>query len=240
MTRAIEVLLGPPWPADRLRQANVAVIDVLRATSTIATALANGADGVIPVEDTEEAVALGQRLGRERVLFCGERDGVRIPGFDLDNSPASFVPHAVAGKTLLMTTSNGTRALRAVAGAATVRAAAMVNRTAVADALAAESGDIVIVCAGDNGVFALEDALGAGALIDTLLTLVSDVELHDGARAATLLYRCVADRLADAVASSDHAQHLAQIGFGADLTRCAALDTLDVVPTLRDGVLVAR
>ena len=239
MSRSIEVLLAPPWSADAVRGTHVAVVDVLRATTTIATALANGAAGVIPVAEPEDAVALGNRLGRDRVLLCGERHSLRIEGFDLDNSPASFTPQAVEGKTLLITTTNGTRALRAVAAAASVRAAALVNRTAVADALAQENGDVVIVCAGEANGFALEDALGAGALVDTLLALIGDVELRDGARAAALLYRCVADRLADAVASADHAQALAQKGFAGDVTRCAALDTHNAVPTLRDGILVS-
>jgi len=239
VARCIDVLLGPPWNADAMRGAHVAVIDVLRATTTIAVALANGAAGVIAVAEPEDAIALGNRLGRERVLFCGERDSLRIDGFDLDNSPASFAPPIVAGKTLVMTTTNGTRALRAVGSAKSVRAVALVNRRAVADALAHEDGNVVIVCAGETNGFALEDALGAGALVDALLMQIGDVELADGARAATLLYRAVADRLADAVASADHAQTLAHKGFAGDVTRCAALDTLDVVPTLRDGVLVA-
>ena len=239
MSRSIDVLLGPPWPADAVRGMHVVVVDVLRATTTIATALANGAAGVIPVAEPEDAIALGNRLGRDRVLFGGERNSLRIQGFDLDNSPASFTEAAIGGKTVVLTTTNGTRALRAVTNAASVRAAALVNRTAVADALAHEDGNIVIVCAGEVNGFALEDALGAGALVDTLLTLIGDVELFDGARAAALLYRAVAGRLADAVASADHAQALAKNGFAGDVTRCAALDTLVVVPTLRDGVLVA-
>jgi 2-phosphosulfolactate phosphatase len=173
------------------------------------------------------------------VLFCGERESLRIEGFDLDNSPASFAAPIVAGKTLVMTTTNGTRALRAVAAATSVRAAALVNRSAVADALAQEDGDVVIVCAGEANGFALEDALGAGALVDALLMQIGTVELTDGARAAALLYRAVAGRLADAVASADHAQVLAHKGFAGDVTRCAALDSLDVVPTLRDGILVS-
>ncbi|MEA2786937.1 MAG: 2-phosphosulfolactate phosphatase [Candidatus Eremiobacteraeota bacterium] len=239
MARCIDVLLGPPWNADVVRGAHVAVVDVLRATTTIAVALANGAAGVITVAEPEDAIALGNRLGRDRVLFCGERESQRIDGFDLDNSPASFTAQVVAGKTLVMTTTNGTRALRAAAVATSVRAAALVNRSAVADALAQEDGDIVIVCAGEANGFALEDALGAGALVDALLMQIGTVELTDGARAAALLYRAVAGRLADAVASADHAQVLAHKGFGGDVTRCAALDALDVVPTLRDGVLIA-
>jgi len=239
VSRSIDVLLGPPWQPDAVRDKHVAVVDVLRATTTIATALANGAAGVIPVATATGAADLARRLGRDDVLLCGERDASAIAGFDLDNSPASFRAEIVAGKTLVMTTTNGTGALRAVAGAASVRTAALVNRMAAADALAQETGSIVVVCAGESGAFALEDAIGAGALVDALLTLEADVELHDGARAAAILYRCVADRLADAIASADHAQILAAKGFARDVTRCAALDTLAVVPTLRDNVLVA-
>ena len=238
MTRTIEVLFGPPWPADAVRGAHIVVVDVLRATTTIATALANGAAGAIPVAEPEDAIALGNRLGRDRVLLCGERGSVRIEGFDLDNSPASFTREIVAGKTLIITTTNGTRAVRAAGTAASVRTAALVNRAAVAEVLAHEDGDIAIACAGDANGFALEDAIGAGALVDRLRTLISNADLRDGARAAALLYRAVAARLADAIASADHAQALAEKGFAADVARSAELDVLEVVPTLRDGVIV--
>jgi 2-phosphosulfolactate phosphatase len=134
---------------------------------------------VIPAADAADAMALGQRLGRDRVVLCGERESEHIEGFDLDNSPASFTPETVAGKTLIMATTNGTRAMRAVSGATSVRAAALVNRSAVADALAHEEGDVFIVCAGESGGFAFEDAIGAGALVDALLTSIADVELRD-------------------------------------------------------------
>jgi len=239
VNRSIDVLLEPPWPADAVRDAHVAVVDILRATTTIAVALESGAAGVIPVAEPADAIALGQRLGRDRVLFCGERASERIDGFDLDNSPDSFTSEVVAGKTLIMTTTNGTRALRAVATAASVRAAALVNRAAVAAALARESGNIVVVCAGEGAGFAFEDAIGAGALVDALLTSIPDADLRDGARAAALLYRSVSARLVEAIASADHAEHLALKGFARDVTRCAALDTLDVVPILRDGILIS-
>lgn len=239
MSRSIEVILGPPWPVEAVRDAHVAVVDVLRATSTIATALQSGATGVIPVADAADAMAMAQRIGRDRVLLCGERDSELIEGFDLDNSPASFTPDAVAGRTLIMATTNGTRALSAVAAAASVRTAALLNRSAAAAALTSEDGDLLVVCAGESGGFALEDAIGAGALVDAVLASLPDVELRDGARAAALLYRAVANRLADAIASADHAQHLARKGYAADIARCAAVDTTNVVPTLRDGILSA-
>ena len=239
MARSVDVLLAPPFTPEALRGAHVVAIDVLRATTTIVTALANGAAGVIPVLDPEDAVEVAKRLGRERVLLCGERASVLIAGFDLDNSPASYPREVVEGKTLVFTTTNGTRALRAGSTAASVRAGALINRAAVADALVGEQGEIALLCAGVHGRFALEDALGAGALVDALVAREPGLELHDGARAAALLYRAVAPRLAEAVASADHAHALAELGFGSDLERCATLDALDTVPILRDGLLVA-
>jgi 2-phosphosulfolactate phosphatase len=214
-----------------MRGTHAVVFDVLRATSTIAAALASGAAGIIPVVEPDEAVALAARLGREHVLLCGERNLAALAGFDLGNSPAQMVPAVVAGRTIVMTTTNGTRALRAAAAAPalSVRACSLLNRAAVADALCADDGAIVLVCSGEKGAFALEDIIGAGALVDGLLERVAEIELRDGARAAALLYRTVAARLPDALASSDHAQEMAAKGFAADLTRCAALE----------GVLVA-
>lgn len=238
MTLAVDVLLAPPFDAARTRGTHAVVIDVLRATTTIATALAHGAAGVIPAMDAGEAADIGRRLGRERVLFGGERESKMIEGFDLDNSPASYTREAVEGKTIAFTTTNGTRAMRALGAALSVRTAALVNRAAVADALAGESGEIVLVCAGDNGKFALEDALGAGALVHALAARVPAIELRDGARGCAILYRACQDRLLDGVASADHARDLAEAGFAGDLGRCAALDVLRVVPTLRDGILV--
>jgi 2-phosphosulfolactate phosphatase len=239
VSRSVDVLLAPPFTAEALRGAHVVAIDVLRATTTIVTALANGAAAVVPVLDPEDAVEVAKRLGRDRVLLCGERGSVLIKGFDLDNSPASYAREVVEGKTLVFTTTNGTRALRAGTAAASVRAGALVNRAAVADALVREQGEIALLCAGVHGRFALEDALGAGALVDALVAREPALELHDGARAAALLYRAVASRLAEAVASADHAHALAELGFAGDIERCATLDVIDTVPILRDGLLVA-
>ncbi|MGD1067761.1 MAG: 2-phosphosulfolactate phosphatase, partial [Vulcanimicrobiaceae bacterium] len=171
----------------------------------------------------------------------GERNITKLHGVDLGNSPADMTAEVVAGKTIIMTTTNGTRALRAAASApgASVRTGALLNRGAVAGALAREDGPIVIVCSGEKGVFALEDAIGAGALVDALLRVVDEPDLRDGARAAALLYRGVTDRLVDALASVDHAIEMTAKGAVADLARCAALDTLDVVPRLREGILIA-
>ena len=149
--------LTPPEVHGRL----VFVIDILRATTSMCAALSNGARAIIPVSSTEEALRLAQTIGSDDVRLAGERKCVRIPGFHLGNSPLEMTEAAVRGKTLVVTTSNGTKAFQACQGAASVYPAAAANLS-----LASERGrealeskqDILIVCAGRSGGFALDDA----------------------------------------------------------------------------------
>jgi 2-phosphosulfolactate phosphatase len=172
----IDSLLSPaelPALARRdLRGTVCVVFDILRATSTFVTALHHGAKEIIPVGEIAEAVAIRQR--RPKVLLAGERDGVRIRAaqsggidFDFGNSPREFTAKAVRGKTIVSTTTNGTRALRACAGAKTVLAASFLNLTATADFLRGQK-DILLVCAGTGADMAMEDVLAAGALAELL------------------------------------------------------------------------
>lgn len=241
MIERIDVAVTPAAAPIGLRGSLVVVIDVLRATTTIVRALEAGAASVVPCLEPEDAVGLRNRVGRERVLLGGERDSRKIIGFDLDNSPASYAPDVVRGKSIAFTTTNGTRALQRVshAGAAGVYCAAFVNRRAVVSTLiAADARDVLLVCAGDDGNFSLEDFLCAGALADGLLADQPAIALSDAARAAALTYRTSAARLADAVASGEHAMDLAAKGFRDDILSAAHLDVSDVVPAYRDGELV--
>jgi 2-phosphosulfolactate phosphatase len=233
----LTVLLTPAGAAEAVRGTNAVVIDVLRATSVIATALAAGAAGIIPVATPEDAIGVARRLGRDRVLLSGERESRLIEGFDLDNSPAAYSADVVGGKTIVFATTNGSRALAGIVGALSVRTSALVDRAAVALSLNESEGDVTVVCAGLRGSFAFEDAVGAGALVDALVPL-GTWDLSDGAIAAALLFRKVQYRLAEALASAEHGRRLAEIGFADDLERCAALDQLPVAPIMRDGVLV--
>src|SRR5918998_3753097 len=138
----------------------VAIIDVLRASTSIAVALANGARAVVPLDTSEEVVTRAKTFARSEVRLAGEQKMLPIPGFDLGNSPAEFTPAAVGGKTVLICTTNGTRALTAVQGARDVVVASYVNLTAVlALARAALRGgtDVSIVCAGRGRQFSIED-----------------------------------------------------------------------------------
>src|SRR5882672_3631736 len=155
-----------------LRGTACVVFDVLRATSTFVTALHNGAKEIIPVAEISEALEI--KKARPEVLLGGERDGVRISAdgidFDLGNSPREYTPGKVHGKTIVSTTTNGTRALRACANAQTILAASFLNLTATAQFIRQQNfANVLLVCAGTGENTALEDVLGAGALCELVV-----------------------------------------------------------------------
>lgn len=238
MISYLDVAATPAAASTRAPAAVVVVIDVLRATSSIVTALEAGAAGIVPVRETDEAIAVMHRLGRERSLLCGERDSRLIAGFDLDNSPASYTSGRVAGKTLVFTTTNGTRALvEAARGNAVVYCGALLNRTAIVERLRAAEGSVRLLCSGSHGQPSFEDLLGAGAIAGALLLQDKSLELSDAARAAATVYAANAKRLADAVASGTHARALGTAGFAADVAACAKIDVSDCVPRYADGMI---
>ena len=214
------------------------VIDVVRATTSIVTALANGAAAVYPSASTEEAVQLATSLGREDTLLCGERKGIKIEGYDFGNSPSEFSQERVKGLGLVMNTTNGTRAFLAAesAGSARAVACAPVNLGAVADRVRGLD-HVAVGCAGRDGGFALEDALVAGMLLERIG--VGDADRNEPARASMAL----ADSFAlDApfLATTEAGRITEAAGLLADLEDCAALDRYTVVPELSDRVIRAR
>jgi 2-phosphosulfolactate phosphatase len=212
------------------------VIDVVRASTTIVAALAGGACAVVPVATPDEARALARQDGLGPVLVGGERGGAPPPGFDHGNSPAEYTSPRVRGRTVIFTTTNGTRALLAVAGARRIAVGGFVNAGAVVHWAAAEPGDVLLVCAGERGRFCLEDAVCAGLLVARLAPTGSG--LTDAARAARALWDRYADRLDAMLADAAWAQALVGQGRGSDLPLCVALDVHEVVPVLREGALV--
>jgi 2-phosphosulfolactate phosphatase len=241
VTRRIDVAVAPAMIATAPRAEVAIAIDVLRATSTIATALANGAGAVVPVREPDEAIAVMRRIGRERVLLCGERRSRLIDGFDLDNSPASYGRDVVAGKTLAFTTTNGTRALiDAARESAAVFCGALVNRAAVARA-AHERGaaTTLLVCAGNHGTLSFDDLIGAGAIVARLRELDPALACSDAARAAETAFAANERTLTRALATTTHGAHLRDEGFAEDIARCAQLDVIDVVPVYREGAITA-
>ena len=208
---------------------NAVVIDVLRATTSIVTALRNGALSATPAATPEEAL----ERKAEGVLICGERGGVRCDGFDLGNSPREYHPDAVAGKRLIFTSTNGSRTMEAVKRAREVYLAAFINAGAVAHALVLSGRGVIIACAGDHGRFSLEDTVCAGLIVHRLRQNRAGLETDDEAVAAEILYRAHETRLLSMMEGSVHGKRLIGLGFQQDLAFAAQLDLTGMLPVLR-------
>jgi 2-phosphosulfolactate phosphatase len=216
-------------------QRTVVVIDVLRATSTILEALVNGARDVLPVESVEHAVRKAQEIGRDQAVLCGERDIERISGFELGNSPLEFQSERVSGKTLIMTTTNGTRAILAGSAGASCLVASFLNATATASALLEGDRDILILSAGREGRFALEDAVCAGVIASALKRGSNGrVEINDAGRAALLLARRYAGGLREFLPHTAAGRRLVSLGRRDEIEFCATLDRYGQVPHVQD------
>jgi 2-phosphosulfolactate phosphatase len=245
----LDVLFTPGEIAGQELPELVLVIDVLRATSTMVEALANGARAIFPVATVDDAARIAQNVGRDSVLLCGERKALPIDGFDLGNAPPEFTAERVEGKSLVMTTTNGTRALLAVADrrggsedGSQVLAGSFLNLSAVIGRLGSGTGAgssvaTVIVCAGREGRFALEDAVCAGAVVRGLEAAGVALELNDGATAARALARRHMRDLERMLELTAAGRHLREVGRGDDLSFCAAVDRTDAIPRFRDRKL---
>jgi len=233
----IDVAFSPRELADReLKGRRCVVLDIFRATTSMITAFQHGCRRIIPVTTVEEARTLAAGPPKA-CLLAGERKGVRIEGFALGNSPRDFMREFEPAQTIVMTTTNGTKAIKAAAGADAVLIGAFLNAEAVCGQLAGGPGDILIVCAGTNGKISLEDALCAGLFAD-ILGKNERNELTDAARAALLMYGAVAGRLAEAAANSSHGRYLSTIGFAEDLETCLRVSTVAVVPAYHNGEIL--
>jgi 2-phosphosulfolactate phosphatase len=212
------------------------VIDVIRATSTIMEALANGARAVYPVASTEEAVQLAASLGRDDSLLCGERKGVMIEGFDLGNSPREYAPEVVAEKQLVMTTTNGTRAFVAVQGADRVVAASFLNISAVVEAVK-DADRLLVVCAGKEDRFSMDDAVCAGMIIRRVIEARGGGEVMNDAGRAAVLLAAGREITVEFLASTAAGAALLEVELGDDLPFVAELDRHDRVPVMEDRVI---
>lgn len=221
----------------------VFVIDILRAGTAICAALHHGARAVVPVASTEEALRLAQTLGADETVLAGERNCVRIPGFGLGNSPLEMTPEMVRGKTLVMTTTNGTGALLAVAGAAQVLVAAAANHSRVAERIREawqEQREVLIVCAGRQQRFALDDAYGAGRLVMAALGGSRGRKgLNDAALAALDLVRRYGRRWEHPLAASEGGRELARLGMAEDVSDAARPDAYPVLAEFHDRRVTA-
>lgn len=238
-----EIILTPAevdqLPGRDLSGATCVVFDVLRATSTIVTALENGAARVFPASNVDEAREW-QRTVLPGALLGGERRGVRIDGFQLGNSPREYTSEAVAGRDIITTTTNGTVALRACASAGALHAGALLNLRALGAYLLARPPEhLVLVCAGSGRAFSLEDALGAGALLELLGDPAAGRDAGDALRAITARYWA---EPAAALRGSYNGRALARIGLGADVEWCAQVSCFEGLAQARveEGLMCFR
>jgi 2-phosphosulfolactate phosphatase len=212
----------------------VFVIDILRATTTMCAALHHGAKALIPVASTEEALRLAQTIGSADVLLAGEKNCLRIPGFALGNSPLEMTETAVKGKTLVVTTTNGTRALLATQGAAAVYAAGAANLSAAGERAREwleRRRDVLILCAGRESAFGLEDAYCAGRLAAAALgSRKLRKGLNDAAIASLDLVRRYRDDWTRPLRYSKAGRELIRLGFRDDVTDAGRLDAYPVLP----------
>jgi len=219
---------------EKLINKTVVVIDMLRATSVITTALANGCSSVIPVLTVEEALDIAGD-DRERYILGGERKALKIEGFDFSNSPLDYSKENVEGKTLVITTSNGTRAIKGSEGAKNILIGAMINAKAVAEKILELNNDVVIVNAGTLGQFSMDDFICSGYIIDHL-SKSTDIDLTDIATTAHYVYKSNED-IVSFIKYAWHYKRIIELGLEADLEYCCTKDCIDVVPEYYEGVI---
>jgi 2-phosphosulfolactate phosphatase len=219
----------------------IVVVDVLRASSSIITALSNGAVKVIPAESKEEALSVGGSLNREDILYCGEREGFKIDGFDMGNSPREYLKEKVGGKVLVFSSTNGSKMIaNAVKEKHPVLIAGFLNVDATARRIVRSAAGCLVVCAGREGQFSLEDAVCAGMLAVRIRAGIgSDCTFSDEARSAAVLYRHFADDLLGMARDSFHGRYLSDLGLGEDVPYCASVDRFETVPVFENGALIA-
>lgn len=234
----VDVFFGPQeMSAADTASRLVAVVDVLRASSTIAVALNNGARAVVPLANSEEVISRSKALTRSEVKLAGERKSQAISGFDLGNSPLEYTKEVVEGKTIMTTTTNGTAAILAVQGARDLVIASYVNFSAVLTMLSAAlrgGTDVTILCAGQDRRFALEDAACAGRFVQHITAKHAKAAINDAAHAAMLIDKKYGTNIKRMLKASAHGQALIEAGFEGDIAVCAEVDSCPVLPVYQE------
>jgi 2-phosphosulfolactate phosphatase len=234
MARTIDVCLSPElmhlYP---VKDHTVVIVDILRATSCMTTALAHGIDGIRAFAHLEECLA----CKADGYFTAGERDGKKVDGFDLGNSPFEYMDAALKGKKIAFTTTNGTQAIARATGAPDIVIGSFLNLTAVVKYLKASAYSALIVCSGWKGRVNLEDTLYAGALVEYLK---DDFEhACDAPALAQRLYLQGKNDLKDFLKDSSHIRRLKRLNIEKDIDFCLSQDRYDVVPVIRDGIITA-
>lgn len=207
------------------------VLDIFRATTSIVTSLSNGCAAMVPVLSTEDASVAASQI--DHALFAGERQSIRIEGYDFGNSPFEFSKDKVKDRTIVMTTSNGTIAIKATEGSYRTFIGSFLNAKAVAKEAQKHDKDILIVCAGTDGLFSLEDALCAGLLVQ-LVSEDKETFLTDSAQGTLLMYNQAKNTLVETGVKSRNGKRLYDLQRMDDVEYCFQTDILDIVPEYRE------
>ena len=234
LSKTVEVCLSPELIHQVDLDGSVAVIvDILRATSCITAGIGSGIDHIIPFRDLDECRSMRTR----GYLIAGERNGSKVEDFDIGNSPFSYIENAELSKPVAVTTTNGTEAIAVSDKASEIIIGSFLNITAIKNYLQSSDRSVVIVCAGWKGRVNLEDTLFAGALIDRLQD--THTAREDAALVALNTYLNNKEDLFDSLKDSSHVNRLKRLNIIRDIKYCLEEDQYDVVPTVRDGKIVA-
>jgi 2-phosphosulfolactate phosphatase len=230
-----------------LKDKNVVIVDVLRATTTITVALTNGAKEIIPAESVTIAARISKGLGK--ALLCGERNGTIVEGFNLGNSPFEYKNEIINDKTLIFSTTNGTISITKARHAKTCVLASFVNLSQVTGYIKNLNEDIVIVCSGKLNNFGIEDSVFCGVMINKLVSEEKgNYKLDDSAYASLQLAKTLAmksgkpakERILGMLKESEHGKYLISLGFGEDLKFCSDIDTYPNLPVYYNGTIKLR
>ncbi len=213
------------------------VIDVLRASTTIITALANGAREVIPVATIEFAVKISGGMFGGQTLLGGERNTKKIEGFALGNSPVEYLPEIVDNKTIVFYTTNGSKAIVKAKFSQNLFVGSFVNLKKLAGYLTSLNENVEILCAGKNNLFCMEDTVCAGKLIEEIENINSNLELSDSARAASALSKTFGKNILKMLKETEHGKLLIKNGYEEDLELSAKLNSINLVPVFNGNVL---
>jgi 2-phosphosulfolactate phosphatase len=233
------VLLPEELKNKEISDCLVVVIDVLRASSTITTALNSGADRIIPVYNPELARARANDFPADKVLLCGERNGEKLAGFDLGNSPLEYNNSLVGRKIILLTTTNGVRTIELAKRAKNIIIGCFLNCQAVAEYCLTYPGKVVLVCSGDRGKVSLEDTVCAGKIksLCSKQSAKNDYQ-SDDSLLSSIIYSKFGSNLITMMEKSVWGKHLIEMGYKEDIIFCAQQGISQIVPILKDNSIV--
>ncbi|HEY3430494.1 MAG TPA: 2-phosphosulfolactate phosphatase [Cyclobacteriaceae bacterium] len=232
--KTIDVCLSPDlMHLYKVHDKTVVVVDILRATSCMTTAFAHGIESITPFAKLEDCLAMKSK----GFYTTGERDGKKVDGFDLGNSPFEYMDPKLKGKKIAFTTTNGTQAIEKSRAAKEVVIGSFLNLSSVVRHLLFGKNNILIVCAGWKGKVNLEDTLFAGAVVDKLKDFIEPD--CDAPLAAQQLYNCAKGDMVKFLSTSSHVKRLAKLNIHKDIEYCLTPDQYQVVPVLKDGMLKA-